>query len=102
MYTSISEDEAATLYREGVRAETCGLLLDANGQRVDGLDERRMGISEQGLRAIPTVVAVCAGAAKIEATRAVLRSGIVSAIVTDTEIAAAVLVTPPHESRDLT
>lgn len=91
VYTSLAEDEATALYREGVRAETCGLLLDANGRRVAGLDERRMGITEDGLRAIPTVVAISAGTAKIEATKAVLRSGMVSAIVTDTEIAAAVL-----------
>lgn len=91
VYTSLSEDEATSLYRAGVRAETCGLLLDADGQRMDALDERRMGISEQGLRAIPTVVAICAGPAKIEATKAVLRSGLISAIVTDTEIATAVL-----------
>jgi len=91
VYTSLSEDEATSLYRAGVRAETCGLLLDANGQRVPGLDERRMGISDQGLRAIPTVVAICAGAVKIEATKAVLRSGLISALVTDTEVAAAVL-----------
>jgi DNA-binding transcriptional regulator LsrR (DeoR family) len=91
VYTSVSEDEAKALHDAGVRAETCGLLLDANGKRVPGLDERRMGITEEGLRAIPTVVAICAGAEKITATRAVLRSGLVSALVTDTEIAAAVL-----------
>lgn len=90
VYTSVPEAEAAELYRAGVRAETCGLLLDADGGRVLGLDERRMGITEAGLRSIPTVIAICTGAAKIEATKAVLRSGLVSAIVTDTEIAAAV------------
>jgi DNA-binding transcriptional regulator LsrR (DeoR family) len=37
------------------------------------------------------VVAISAGTAKIEATKAVLRSGLVNAIVTDTEVAAAVL-----------
>ncbi|KKF00273.1 DNA-binding transcriptional regulator [Mycolicibacterium obuense] len=91
VYTSVPEDEAAELYEAGVRAETCGLLLDENGRRIAGLDERRMGITEQGLRAIPTVIAICAGAEKIVATRAVLRSGLISALVTDTEIAAAVL-----------
>jgi DNA-binding transcriptional regulator LsrR (DeoR family) len=91
VYTSVSEDEASALYRAGVRAETCGLLLDAQGNRVCGLDERRMGITEDGLRDIPTVVAISAGAEKIDATRAVLRSGLISGVVTDTEIAAAVL-----------
>jgi DNA-binding transcriptional regulator LsrR (DeoR family) len=91
VYTSVPEDEARALYDAGVRAETCGLLLDADGKRVVGLDERRMGITEDGLRAIPTVVAISAGTAKIEATKAVLRSGLVNAIVTDTEVAAGVL-----------
>lgn len=91
VYTSVPEAEAQALYGAGVRAETCGLLLDADGHRVDGLDERRMGITEEGLRSIATVVGICAGAAKIEATRAVLRSGLLNGLVTDTEIAAAVL-----------
>ena len=75
----------------GVCAETCALLLDANRNRVHGLDERRMGISEGNLRAIPAVIAVTTGPEKIPATRAVPRSGLVSSLVTDTEVAAAVL-----------
>jgi DNA-binding transcriptional regulator LsrR (DeoR family) len=50
-----------------------------------------MGVEETTLRAIPTVIAVAAGPQKIAATQAVLRSGLVSSIVTDAEIAAAVL-----------
>jgi DNA-binding transcriptional regulator LsrR (DeoR family) len=65
--------------------------VDSDGNRVKGLDERRMGITEDALRAIPTVIAVTTGPEKIEATRAVLRSGLVSSLVTDTEVAAAVL-----------
>jgi DNA-binding transcriptional regulator LsrR (DeoR family) len=91
VYPSLSAPEALTFLKAGVCAETCALLLDADGNRVPGLDERRMGISEGALRAIPTVIAIATGSAKITATRAVLRSGMVSAIVTDTEIAAAVL-----------
>ena len=92
VYTSISEEEATALCtRRGCARRPAGAVLDADGTRVAGLDERRMGITEEGLRAIPTVIAICAGAEKITATRAVLRSGLVSALVTDTEIAAAVL-----------
>ena len=72
-------------------AETCALLLDADGSGCPGLDERRMGIDESALRAIPTGSPLPAGPEKIAATRAVLRSGLVSSLVTDTEIAAAVL-----------
>jgi len=74
-----------------VCAETCALLLDHDGRRVAGLDERRMGISEATLRAIPTRIALATGPEKIAATRAVLRSGLVSSLVTDVDVAAAVL-----------
>lgn len=91
VYTSLPESEALGFLAAGVCAETCALLLDADGNRVPGLDKRRMGISEKALRAVPTVIAIATGSAKIAATRAVLRSGLVSAVVTDTEVAAAVL-----------
>jgi DNA-binding transcriptional regulator LsrR (DeoR family) len=91
VYESLPTSEALELARAGVCAETCALLLDADGVRMPGLDERRMGVDETTLRAIPTVVAVSAGPQKIAATRAVLRSGLASSIVTDAEIAAAVL-----------
>ncbi len=72
--------------RRNLRAAT-----GRDGNRVHGLDERRMGISEGNLRAIPAVIAVTTGPEKIPATRAVLRSGLVSSLVTDTEVAGAVL-----------
>jgi DNA-binding transcriptional regulator LsrR (DeoR family) len=86
-----ARSQAKGLPSAGVRVETCALLVDSDGNRVKGLDERRMGITEDALRAIPTVIAVTTGPEKIEATRAVLRSGLVSSLVTDTEVAAAVL-----------
>ena len=91
VHQSLSEAEAATLDAAGVVAESCALLLDDDGRRIAGLDERRMGIDETVLRAIPTRIALSTGVDKIAATRAVLRSGLVSSLVTDTVIAAAVL-----------
>jgi DNA-binding transcriptional regulator LsrR (DeoR family) len=91
VYASLPEADARELQAAGVCAETCALLLDADGNRVPALDERRMGISESALRAIPTVIAITTGPEKIPATTAVLRSGLVSSLVTDTEVAAAVL-----------
>jgi DNA-binding transcriptional regulator LsrR (DeoR family) len=58
---------------------------------VPGLDKRRMGIDESVLRAIPTKIAIAAGKEKAAATKAVLQSGLVSSLVTDIDIAAAVL-----------
>ncbi|TFV58017.1 DNA-binding transcriptional regulator [Mycobacterium sp. PS03-16] len=91
VYQSLRDDEVAALGDAGVCAETCGLLLDEDGNRLPGLDDRRMGIAETTLRAIPTRIAIATGAQKIAATRAVLRSGLVSSLVTDIDIAAAVL-----------
>ena len=91
VYESLTADEVGALARDGVCAETCALLLDSTGERVAGLDERRMGIDEKVLRAIPTRIAIAAGREKAAATRAVLQSGLVSSLVTDVEVAAAVL-----------
>lgn len=91
VYLSLAEDETTALDAAGVCGETCALLLDEDGNRVPGLDERRMGIAEATLRAIPTRIALATGPEKVAATRAVLRSGLVSALVTDIDVAAAVL-----------
>ncbi|MGV0746360.1 sugar-binding transcriptional regulator [Mycolicibacterium sp. XJ870] len=91
VHGSLTSEEVRQLDAAGVSAETCALLLDADGNRLAGLDDRRMGIDEATLRAIPTVIAIATGPEKIAATQAVLRSGMVSSLVTDVEIAAAVL-----------
>jgi DNA-binding transcriptional regulator LsrR (DeoR family) len=91
VYESLSRDEALQLEAAGVCAETCALLLNSDGKRMPGLDERRMGIDEAALRAIPTVIAIATGPEKVAATRAVLRSGLASSLVTDIDVAAAVL-----------
>jgi DNA-binding transcriptional regulator LsrR (DeoR family) len=91
VYESLTAEEVNALGETGVAAETCALLLDVDGRRVAGLDERRMGIDEHVLRGIPTRIAIAAGKEKATATRAVLKSGLVSSLVTDIDIATAVL-----------
>lgn len=91
VHGSLPDEECADFDAAGVVAETCALLLDDDGNRVAGLDQRRMGIDETLLRAIPTRIALATGPEKAIATRAVLRSGLVSSLVTDSDIAAAVL-----------
>ena len=91
VYDSLTADEQRALRKAGVCGETCALLMDADGVRVAGLDERRMGIDEAVLRTIPTRIAIAAGKEKAAATRAVLLSGLVSSIVTDVDIATSVL-----------
>lgn len=91
VYELLTPEETRELERAGVCAETCALLLDGDGVRVPGLDERRMGVDESTLRAIPTVIALATGPAKIAAARSVLMSGLVKSMVTDSEIASAIL-----------
>ena len=65
VYMSLRDADATQLQAAGVCAETCALVLDANGYQVHGLDERRMGISEGNLRVIPAVIAVTTGPEKM-------------------------------------
>jgi len=62
-------------------------FYDAAGGPVTWLDDRTVGISWDELRAIPLVVAVAGGAHKVEAIRAALKTGCVTALVTDEEAA---------------
>jgi DNA-binding transcriptional regulator LsrR (DeoR family) len=83
----LGEDEVARFAAAGVVAETCALLLDAEGRRVPGLDDRRLGISERDLRAVPDVIGVGGGRGKTDAVHALLRSGLLTSLVTDVHLA---------------
>jgi DNA-binding transcriptional regulator LsrR (DeoR family) len=72
----------------GVRAELCGVQLDADGNAVTtALTDRLIGIDAAGLHAIPEVIAITYGAAKAEAVRAGLRGGYATSLVTHTALA---------------
>ncbi|AYJ50588.1 sugar-binding transcriptional regulator [Rhodococcus sp. P1Y] len=91
VYDLLTPAEADEWSARGVVAESCGLLLDRDGRRIDGLDDRRMGVAEQTLRGIDTVIAIVAGQAKREAVLAVLQSGLVSSLVVDATTAAGLI-----------
>ncbi|OZE96494.1 sugar-binding transcriptional regulator [Rhodococcoides fascians] len=91
VYDLLSPDEAQELTAKGVVAESCALLLDSDGNRVDGLDDRRIGVSEEDLRGIADVVAIVAGEKKLAAVRSVLKSGLVSSLIIDATTAAGLL-----------
>ena len=63
-------------------------FYDVLGKPVPWLDDRTVGISWEELGAIPLVVAVAGGAHKAEAIRSALRTGCVTALVTDEEAGA--------------
>lgn len=88
---SLTKAEATSLRKRGVRAETCARLLDDDGMPVTDLDDRVIAISAEQLRKVPEVVAVACGTRKAQAIHAVLTAGVVTALVTDTDVARALL-----------
>ena len=72
----------------GVAAEMSAHLFDADGRRVGrDLGERCITVKADQLRRIPEVVAIAGGQRKAAAIDAVLRSGLVTSLVTDTSAA---------------
>lgn len=69
--------------RERIVGEIGTTLLDADGQVVDAIQGRVIGITTEQLAAVPSRVAVAGGPGKREAVRAVLRSGLIDVLVTD-------------------
>ncbi|AYY11682.1 DNA-binding transcriptional regulator [Actinobacteria bacterium YIM 96077] len=91
MYPLLNSADAQRLAQRGVVAETCALTVGADGQRIDAVDERRIGVSDTALKKIPDVIALAGGRGKTRAVDAVLKSGMVNSIVTDTFLAARLL-----------
>ncbi|GAA2664182.1 sugar-binding domain-containing protein [Streptomyces aculeolatus] len=85
MHDMLSEDERAHYASLGAAAEMSAHLFDAEGRRIGrDLGERCITVEADRLRRIPEVVAIAGGARKREAIVAVLRSGLVTSLVTDT------------------
>ena len=84
---AVSEDERQDILNKGVRADVCATLLTDQGEEISVLEGRSLAITLQQLRAIPEVIVVAGGLQKTDALRAVLRTGIVTSLVTDARMA---------------
>ena len=98
-------DEAATLVRGGhvtasdlrklVEAGAIGNMntrfFDAAGQVAGEVDRRTIALEWDALRAIPTVIAVAAGAHKAAAVAGAARTGVIDVLVTDDGLARALV-----------
>jgi len=92
LYDAVSEADHDELRRLGVVGEVCGVFVDGDGEPVDtALASRVMTIGAERLLAVPDVLAIVYGTGKLLATRAVLRSGLVSSLVTSQGLARALL-----------
>ncbi|MFF4173544.1 sugar-binding transcriptional regulator [Streptomyces sp. NPDC001744] len=84
VHDMLSDEERAHYASLGVAAEMSAHLFDADGRRVGrDLGERCITVEADRLRRIPEVVAIAGGQRKAAAIGAVLRSGLVTSLVTD-------------------
>jgi DNA-binding transcriptional regulator LsrR (DeoR family) len=92
LYDTAEERDRQALRRLGVCADISGVFLSADGEPVKAdLTERMIGIDAEQMRAIPEVIVIAFGMAKVPAMRAALRSGLVDGVVTHTALARALL-----------
>ncbi|SFK43141.1 transcriptional regulator [Streptomyces pini] len=88
VHDMLGEQERAHYASLGVAAEMSAHLFDAEGRRIGrDLGERCITVEADRLRRIPEVIAIAGGRRKAEAIGAVLRSGLVTSLVTDTAAA---------------
>ncbi|MFD0803220.1 sugar-binding transcriptional regulator [Streptomonospora algeriensis] len=92
VYACLDAQTRADLHSKGVRAEISAQLFDSAGTRVHSeLDERVLAITDAQLARVPDVIAVAGGPGKAEAIGVVLRSGLISTLVTDAATAGELL-----------
>lgn len=96
VHDMLSAEERAHYSSLGVAAEMSAHLFDAEGRRIGrDLGERCITVEAERLRRVPEVVAIAGGQRKAEAIGAVLRSGLVTSLVTDTAAADQLLESGP-------
>jgi DNA-binding transcriptional regulator LsrR (DeoR family) len=91
---AVSDAERREMYGLGVRAEMCGVQLDADGRATTtALTDRLVGVDAAALHAIPDVIAIAYDPRKAEAVRAGLRGGWATSLVTHGSLARKLLET---------
>jgi DNA-binding transcriptional regulator LsrR (DeoR family) len=91
----IGDDERRRLLDVGVRAEVASLLVSDDGELVaPDFQDRCVTIEFAQMRAIPRIIAAAGGAQKARAVAAIARAGLCTELVTDRDLAEAVLALP--------
>lgn len=92
VYDALDEGERAAIGARGATAEVAARLFDAEGNSLStGLTHHVLAISHEELMAVPEVIALGYGRARAAAIDAVLRSGMVSTLITDAAAAVPLL-----------
>ncbi|NYI87638.1 DNA-binding transcriptional regulator LsrR (DeoR family) [Amycolatopsis endophytica] len=88
VYDAVSPAEREAISARGAKAEVAARLFDADGRPLStGLAHHVLAIDTAELLRVPEVIALGYTAPKAEAIDAVLRSGLVSTLITDTPAA---------------
>jgi DNA-binding transcriptional regulator LsrR (DeoR family) len=73
-------------------ADVCANLINEQGHPIVGeFTERTIGISREEIEKVPVAIVLATGRKKVKALRAVLKADIVNALVTDADVATALL-----------
>jgi DNA-binding transcriptional regulator LsrR (DeoR family) len=89
---ALTEQERREMYDLGVRSELSGVQIDGEGNPVTTpLTERIIGINAQQLHAVPEVIGVAYGTAKVDAVHAGIRGGFITSLVTHSAMASGLL-----------
>lgn len=92
VYDALAASERDAMGERGAKAEVAARVFDADGKAVTGgLAHHVLAIGTEELRRVPEVIALAHGEAKAGAIHAMLRSGIVSTLITDAAAAARLL-----------
>jgi len=93
MVEPAARQRAATL---GTIGEISGALIDEDGKAITGpLSRRIIGVTAEQLRGAQTVISVAYGLGKTEAVHAALRGGLITGLITHTELARELLAGEP-------
>lgn len=80
--------ERVAFGRAGAIAETAGMLFDEHGKQLpNGLQKRVVAITERQLRRTPEVIALVCEPERAPAIRSLMRSGLVSTLITHRAVA---------------
>jgi DNA-binding transcriptional regulator LsrR (DeoR family) len=96
----VTAEDRAHLLGNGAVGSMNARFFDPEGRPVDALEGRTVAITWEQLQEIPTVVAIAAGAHKVDAIAGALRTGLVDVLVTDDATALALLAGPVPASPD--
>jgi DNA-binding transcriptional regulator LsrR (DeoR family) len=92
VYDALTPAERASIAQRGAKAEVAARLFDAGGNALStGLAHHVLAITADELHRIPEVIALGYTTPKAEAIDAVLRSGMVSTLITDAATAELIL-----------